>query len=76
MYESDRIDCTSDPCHLAWLIWENPNLLKAVGRGQCLNDTWFFDLDPKAYENCLFNDRDSREFKLRVLQNAFLKIKS
>ena len=64
-YELDLIDCTSDPCHLAWLIWENPNLLKAVGGGQCFNGTWFFDLDPKAYENCPLNDsRDSRKLKL------------
>ena len=46
---TDAIDCKNDPCHLAWLIRDNPNLLKVVGNGRCADGTRFEDIDPKTF---------------------------
>ena len=48
---TDAIDCKTDPCHLAWLIRDNPNLLKVVGNGRCTDGTRFEDIDPKTFFN-------------------------
>ena len=48
----DPIDCVSDPCHLAWLIRDNRNLLKVVDGATCSNGTGFEELDPDGFQNC------------------------
>lgn len=40
----DPFDCVSDFCHLPWLIRDNPDLLKAVTGGRCINGTKFRQL--------------------------------
>lgn len=52
----DPIDCTDDPCHLAWLIRDNPNLLRYVKYGECSNGTLFENLNPFGFENCFILD--------------------
>ena len=46
---ADKIDCVSDPCHLAWLIRDNRNLLKVVGNGRCTDGKRFEDIDPNTF---------------------------
>ena len=48
----DPFDCVSDFCHLAWLIRDNPDLLKAVTGGRCINGTKFKQLDPNGFNHC------------------------
>ena len=31
----DPIDCESDPCHLAWLVRDNRQLLKVIPNADC-----------------------------------------
>ena len=50
----DPINCTDDPCHLAWLIRDNPNLLEYVKYGECSNGTRFEHLNPFGFEDCHF----------------------
>ena len=56
MYRSslitDPIDCTTDPCHLAWLIRDNRQLINYVRYGYCSNGTAFSDLNAFGYSNC------------------------
>ena len=51
-YITDPIDCTSDPCHMAWLIRDNPSLMRHVYYANCSNGTRFEDLDRNGYNNC------------------------
>ena len=37
----DPFDCEKDPCHLAWLIRDNRNLLGALRDATCSNGTKF-----------------------------------
>ncbi|XP_057376109.1 oplophorus-luciferin 2-monooxygenase non-catalytic subunit-like [Daphnia carinata] len=39
-------------CGLAWLIRDNPNLLKATSGATCANTTSFGDLNPGGYLDC------------------------
>lgn len=50
----------SDPCHLAWIIRDNRNLLPAVYLGQCSNGTTFEDLDPNGYNDCPILETDTK----------------
>ena len=43
------IDCETDPCHLAWLIRDNRQLLPAVFLANCANGTSFQDLNVDEY---------------------------
>ena len=45
-YFLDPIDCVEDPCHLAWLVRDNPILLNAVPDAQCANGTSLKNLNP------------------------------
>ena len=49
---SDRFDCESDPCHLAWIIRDKRKLLAQVAFGVCSNGTAFEELDPNAFSHC------------------------
>ena len=51
---TDPLDCSTDKCHLAWLIRDNPNLLKYVVDATCSNGTLFTDLKPADFDaqNC------------------------
>jgi len=49
---NNPIDCTTDRCHLAWLIRYNRNLLPAVRDGVCTSGTTFEDLNPNNFNNC------------------------
>ena len=56
---TDRVDCETDPCHLAWLIRDNPHFIKNVKTyysgnttPTCTNGTRFVDLNPNAYNDC------------------------
>ena len=46
---ADPIDCVSDPCHLAWLVRDNPTLLKATPGVECSNGTQVKDLNPGLF---------------------------
>ena len=50
--DTDPFDCASDPCHMAWLIRDNRDLLTPVASAQCSNGTWFTDLNPSALKGC------------------------
>ena len=61
-YFLDPIDCVEDPCHLAWLVRDNPILLNAVPDAQCANGTSLKSLNPATlcYVNkiiCSLNNR-------------------
>lgn len=46
------VDLFTCDCHLAWLIRDNSNLLKAVEGGACSNGTAFNQLNPDGYNDC------------------------
>ena len=48
---ADPLDCTRDPCHLAWIIRDARDLLNHLD-AKCSNGIPFKDLDPKDFENC------------------------
>ena len=52
LYIKDPIDCESDPCHLAWLLRDNRDLMGPIYRATCSNGTEFENLDPNAFANC------------------------
>ena len=39
-------------CHLAWLIRDNPHLLKAVHEGHCSDGRTFDKLSADDYKDC------------------------
>ena len=49
----DPIDCTTDYCHMAWLIRDHPNYLSNVRYSGCSNGTRFEDLNPNGYNDCI-----------------------
>ena len=52
---TDPIDCSSDLCHMAWLILYNRQLLKVIPNGQCYSAGRrepFTQLDRNLYLNC------------------------
>ena len=51
-YHSAPIDCVTDPCHMAWLIRDNRNLLSAIGFATCADGTPFGQLSANNYANC------------------------
>lgn len=52
-FVEDPIDCSIDPCHLAWIFRDNKDLLKAIKNGECSNGTLFELLDGvNAFNNC------------------------
>lgn len=50
----NQIDCTTDRCHMAWLILYNRQLLKVIRNAQCSNGQSFSNLDRNLYTNCPF----------------------
>jgi len=46
LLDKNPIDCVEDPCHLAWLVRDNPILLNAVPDAQCANGTSLKNLNP------------------------------
>ena len=52
MILSDPFDCDTDPCHMAWLIRDNPSLLPAVEGATCSNGLNFNQLNQLNYTNC------------------------
>lgn len=51
----DPFDCTTDYCHLSWLIRDNRNLLSAFDTfypPRCSNGTYFSELNPDGYVDC------------------------
>ena len=51
-FTSDPFDCVSDPCHLAWLIRDNRQLLDQVPAARCSNGVAFKDLDVSQFNDC------------------------
>lgn len=51
-YVTKSLDPFSCDCGLAWLIRDNPNLLKATNGATCANTTRFEDLNPGGYLEC------------------------
>ena len=49
----DPVDCNSDPCQLAWLIRDYPDLSLLVEDGECSNGTQFSQLDKKTFDDFL-----------------------
>ena len=49
---TDPFDCRSDPCHLAWLLRDNRNLLGSVENARCEDGTPVEDLSPVLFEEC------------------------
>ena len=53
MTRADQINCSSDPCHMAWLILFNRQLLNVVWNSQCSNTGQSFSqIDRDSYFNC------------------------
>jgi len=48
----DPIDCESDPCHLAWLTRDNPQLMKALPHAMCSNGIHLNEIDSAVFSNC------------------------
>ncbi len=49
----DPFDCYLDPCHLAWLLRDNRNLLNGFyNPPECANGTAFEDLSPSLFQDC------------------------
>jgi hypothetical protein len=55
---TDAFDCVNDPCHLAWLVRDNRNLLSTVQQGKCSNGSSFDQLDVNEFQNCPVSDED------------------
>ena len=51
-YFLDPFDCSDDLCHLAWLIRDNRQLLKATYGATCSNGTYFERLNPNGFGDC------------------------
>ena len=49
---SQNFDCSTDPCHMAWLIKYNPQLLGRIYNGVCTDGTLFQNLNPANYASC------------------------
>ena len=50
----DPFDCERDPCHLAWLIRDNRDLLgRLSGNTTCSNGTTFEQLNPNEFDECI-----------------------
>ena len=45
---TDLIDCESDPCHLAWIVRDNPIMMNTIPGAQCSNGTSLRDLNPST----------------------------
>ena len=52
MVYTGPIDCETDPCHLAWLIRDNRQLLPAVFLANCANGTSLQDLNANEFSSC------------------------
>ena len=52
-YFKDLIDCSSDPCHLAWLAREDSFLLNFVYEAECSDGTKLKYLSKDYFANCL-----------------------
>lgn len=50
--KDNPIDCKTDPCHLAWLLHHNRNLMPAVQDAVCTDGTRFEDFDHMSLANC------------------------
>ncbi|CAG0892992.1 unnamed protein product [Darwinula stevensoni] len=54
--EQGYIDMAVNPiecgCSMAWLV-RNPAFLRAVHGGQCTDGTFFEDLEPEAFQDCI-----------------------
>ena len=48
----DPFDCKTDPCHLAWLLRDNRELLDNIDGAACSNGTLFEDLNPDSFKQC------------------------
>lgn len=49
----DSIVCSTDRCHLAWLVRDNRDLLNRVLGGSCWDlAATIYDLTPLDYANC------------------------
>lgn len=42
------IDCANDPCHLAWIVRDNPIMMNAIPGAQCSNGTLLRSLNPST----------------------------
>ena len=53
IWSPDPFDCSGDPCHLAWVIRDNRDLLEKIkGDPRCSNGTLIANLDPKGFDQC------------------------
>lgn len=71
----DPIDCTGDPCHLSWLVYDDWDLLRKVPTARCSNGTLLSELRYEDFENCpevspipfqVNPDRSSLVFSLQI----------
>ena len=51
-YVLDPIDCESDPCHLAWLTRDSPQLMKALPYGMCSNGLHLNEIVSTVFCTC------------------------
>lgn len=49
---ADPFDCYSNPCHLAWLLRDNRNLLNSLTNARCADGTAFEDLSSNLFDKC------------------------
>ena len=48
----EQIENKSINCQLAWLIRDNPHLVKALHEARCVNGRTFNDLSPDDFKDC------------------------
>ena len=53
MTMTDKFDCYTDPCHLAWLCRDNRSLLRRVIGARCNGNGEFFEqMSQDYFSNC------------------------
>ena len=48
----DPLDCTADPCHLAWIMRDDWDLLRLVPNARCSNGSLISELQWPEFESC------------------------